>query len=1006
MSENITTIGIALQTDGLERGIRSLDELAARGPKVESAAKGISDSSKAAAANVGKLATETEKGGREAAAAARGFGQMSSAVGALKSALAGYLSLQTVGALVRAADAVTLLDNRLRLATGSAAAASAAYSSLYQIAQSSRVSFVELGQTYASIARASGELGLSQQRMLKVTESIANAMTISGGSASSMQAALVQLGQGMASGVLRGEELNSVMEQAPRLAKALADGLNVPIGKLREMGAAGEITSEQVVKALESQSSVLMKEVAGATLTVSQAFTQLSNASINAVGEFDKASGASASLASAIGSIASGMDSLGKSFRENETVIASVMGALAGAAALSSLAAIPRAIGLVTGAVTALGVVMAANPAVLALLGVGAVIGGGVAAINQYKKTADGIKSTIDALEKENERAQKALNWSSTMGASYQGGDDAARKKIEERTEAVKKLRQELAVMSNTGLDTRAEDARFAAQTSEMRAQQRAAEELAGIKQKLSGVDKDYLPTLNKLYKQHQDNNLSLAEYQRLVGQLAKANYKEAKSGNAAANKAKTEAEQLAKAKLGFDIEAIRASSESGLALVSSRESVMEAMRGAGLIAEADYWQQKKAFIVEADRVREESIQREIDRLKKESLSGADKVNNDKKIAEAEAKLAAQRSKSTTELEVNSIRERAALKAIEVQYLQAQAAAQSYVDTIRRQNDREIGAIGMGDLAREKVGRQNQREDQFQGRKDQLDGQLRANQITRSQYDQYVEIEREALTKSLALDADYWAQKMARQAEWSVGASEALNNYLDQSRNVAGQTADMWTRGFTGMEDAIVNFVMTGKASFSDLAKSVIADMIRIQARAAMSSALSSLFGAWTGAAGGVGNAGYGDYSSAGLSAAYGYSGGGWTGPGGKYDFAGFVHADEGVLTKEEIAALGGPTGFESLRKAIRGGGHASGGIVGAAGYSRLPQGGASHDRFIVNNYGSPKDVEAKQQRNSNGGMDFILTIKKAIKDEIAGEVATDSGVMGQAMRTRAKMGM
>jgi lambda family phage tail tape measure protein len=339
-------------------------------------------------------------------------------------------------------------------------------------------------------------------------------------------------------------------------------------------------------------------------------------------------------------------------------------------------------------------------------------------------------------------------------------------------------------------------------------------------------------------------------------------------------------------------------------------------------------------------------------------------------------------------------------------------AAQRELNDQVDQYNRAIAGLGMGTRAREKDSGRNQIDDKYAQDLRRLEDARREamnngkfDDAAKKRYDDELALIENFKGKAIASYEDYWARLTAGEANWKNGASEALNNYLDQSRNVAAQTADMWTRGFTGMEDAIVNFVMTSKASFSDLAKSVIADMIRIQARAAMSSALSSLFGAWTGAAGGVGNAGYGDYSSAGLSAAYGYSDGGWTGPGGKYEVAGFVHRDEGVLTKEEIATLGGPTGFESLRKAIRGGGHASGGIVGAAAYSRLPQGGG-HDRIIVNNYGSPKDVEAKQQRNSNGGMDFILTFKKDFKAEIAGEVATDSGVMGQAMRTRAKMGM
>lgn len=58
-----------------------------------------------------------------------------------------------------------------------------------------------------------------------------------------------------------------------------------------------------------------------------------------------------------------------------------------------------------------------------------------------------------------------------------------------------------------------------------------------------------------------------------------------------------------------------------------------------------------------------------------------------------------------------------------------------------------------------------------------------------------------------------------------------------------------------------------------------------------------------------------------------GFANGGYTGHGAKYEPAGIVHKGEGVLTQEEIKALGGPQGFEDLRKSIRRG-YATGGLV------------------------------------------------------------------------------
>ena len=229
-------------------------------------------------------------------------------------ALAGAFGLvlpalsNTVRAAIGAADAVTTLKNQLKLSTSSAAEAGQAYTALFDIAQKSRVSFTELGTTFASISRAGQELGISQARLLTVTQSIGNAMAISGGSAQGMQAALVQLGQGLSSGTLRGEELNSVMEQSPRLAKALADGLGVPLGELRKLGETGQLTAEQVIVALEKAGPQLAKEIETSVMTVGQAMTVLGNAATKFVGEMDQATNASSNLAAGIKGIASAIE--------------------------------------------------------------------------------------------------------------------------------------------------------------------------------------------------------------------------------------------------------------------------------------------------------------------------------------------------------------------------------------------------------------------------------------------------------------------------------------------------------------------------------------------------------------------------------------------------------------------------------------------------------------------------------------------------------------------------
>lgn len=76
------------------------------------------------------------------------------------------------------------------------------------------------------------------------------------------------------------------------------------------------------------------------------------------------------------------------------------------------------------------------------------------------------------------------------------------------------------------------------------------------------------------------------------------------------------------------------------------------------------------------------------------------------------------------------------------------------------------------------------------------------------------------------------------------GFISALRAYADEASNLGAQVQRMTTTMFNNMEDAIVKFAQTGKLSFKSMADSIIADMIRIAARQAITGPLASLAGA------------------------------------------------------------------------------------------------------------------------------------------------------------------
>ncbi len=214
----------------------------------------------------------------------------------------------SIRGLVDMADAYATLTGRIKLASEGLGNAAQAQKQLFDIANTARTSVDGLSNTYASLARAAGESGRSQAELLRTTDTLAKAMTISGGAAESQKAALMQFAQGLSAGTLRGEELNSVMEQAPRLAKALADGLGVPIGALKTMAEQGRITADAIFEALERSRAKIEQEFSQLPTTIGQALTVLNNSFMQTIGVFDETNKISSGFADAILGIGKNMD--------------------------------------------------------------------------------------------------------------------------------------------------------------------------------------------------------------------------------------------------------------------------------------------------------------------------------------------------------------------------------------------------------------------------------------------------------------------------------------------------------------------------------------------------------------------------------------------------------------------------------------------------------------------------------------------------------------------------
>lgn len=184
---------------------------------------------------------------------------------------------------------------------------------------------------------------------------------------------------------------------------------------------------------------------------------------------------------------------------------------------------------------------------------------------------------------------------------------------------------------------------------------------------------------------------------------------------------------------------------------------------------------------------------------------------------------------------------------------------------------------------------------------------------------------------------------------WASGASAAWETFTAKGQDTAKETEELFKKTFSSMEDAVVNFAMTGKFSFADFTRSVLADMAKLAARQAASSLLSSLasmavsaFAPAAGAAASASSAAassgsFFDLSAASSGMTYGssFSNGGYTGNGGKYEPAGIVHGGEFVLRREVVSQPGMRDHLENLNA----GGAGSSSLTSRPQFAQMPAG-------------------------------------------------------------------
>lgn len=190
---------------------------------------------------------------------------------------------QTTGRqILELADSMTTTRARLDLMNDGLQTTAELQDMIMESANRSRAAYSTTADAVSKMGIMAGDVFSSNEELIAFSELINKQFTIAGTSAAGIDAAMLQLTQAMSSGVLRGEELNSVFEQAPTIIQTIADYLGVPIGKIREMAAEGQITSTIVKNAMLASADEINAKFAAMPMTFSQVWTIAKNIALEA----------------------------------------------------------------------------------------------------------------------------------------------------------------------------------------------------------------------------------------------------------------------------------------------------------------------------------------------------------------------------------------------------------------------------------------------------------------------------------------------------------------------------------------------------------------------------------------------------------------------------------------------------------------------------------------------------------------------------------------------------
>lgn len=191
--------------------------------------------------------------------------------------------ISAIKGLLNLSDEMTNNKARLNLIVDDGGSVEALQNKIFVSAMNARASYQTTTDIITKLGLQAGKAFKGNDELIAFAEQLNKTFAISGTEATGIESTMYNLTQALSTGVLRGQDLNAVFSNAPQIVQNIADYLNVPIGKIRNMAADGKISAQIVKNAMLKAADETNAKFNKMPMTWNQVFTKMKNIAIKAL---------------------------------------------------------------------------------------------------------------------------------------------------------------------------------------------------------------------------------------------------------------------------------------------------------------------------------------------------------------------------------------------------------------------------------------------------------------------------------------------------------------------------------------------------------------------------------------------------------------------------------------------------------------------------------------------------------------------------------------------------